>query len=306
MTGGRPAEPDEALGLDVVCVNYRSAGEVRRLADGLLGLAQHGISHRLFVVDCSGEMADGTEDEVVGAHVLDPGRNIGFGRACNLGLQSVSSDVVALLNPDFAPDPGGFAQMVRSGHEDLAVAWTGVVRNADGSVQRNTAPAFTLWRLALEYLFGIDTSLPAVTAKRPVRTISGAVLMAIASDLRAVGGFDAAYPLYMEDVDLTDRLARRGVVVQYPVEVGVHIGGTSSVHAPRATTTLLHASRIRWFARQGRMRGVLARAIVVGGCSLRWLIRPRLRPGLSPAAIWRAGATAFPLAELLPERSARS
>lgn len=305
MTGTGWAADDDALSLDVISVNYHSAEEMCRLARDLRGLAAHGVHHRLIVVDCSGELTGGGE-QGLWAEVLDPGSNIGFGQACNIGLQCVESDITAFLNPDFSPDPEGFARMARLGRAESAIGWSGVLRNADGTIQRNTAPVFTLWRLALEYLLGIDTSLPPSRLRREVRTISGAVLLVRTSDLRTLGGFDAGYPLYMEDVDLTDRLSRSGLVVQYPVEIGVHVGGRSSAQAPRATTTMLHASRIRWFAGQGRVGGILARTIVVGGCCIRWLLLPAKRARLSPLAIWRAGGRSFALATLLPVRQTSS
>ncbi|MHB8464575.1 MAG: glycosyltransferase family 2 protein [Acidimicrobiales bacterium] len=284
------------LRVDVVTVNYRTAAEVQRLAADLGGLDHEGIDHRLLVVDCSGELVDG------GVEVIDPGANIGFGAACNLGLERADAPLIAFINPDCLVDPKGLAAVIRAGDDEGAVAWTGALLNEDGSVQRNTAPAFTLRRLAAEYLLGVDTRLPAVRGRRTVHTITGAVLVCRTSDVRAVHGFDDRYPLYVEDVDLTDRLGARGAVVQFPDAVGAHFGGRSSGHAPAMTTTLLHASRIRWFRRRGRLRGGVARLVIVAGCAVRWTLRPRARPALDPAAIWRAGAARFPLAELLPPR----
>ncbi len=299
MISAGPVPGSDQVAVDVITVNYRSAADVRRLAADLAGLTRHGVTHHLLVVDCSGEMVD-NDDGGADLVVIDPGGNVGFGPASNLGLQHVRAPLTAFVNPDCRLDVAAFASLVRAGLAEGAVAWTGVLRNEDGSVQRNTAPAFVLRRLALEYLAGVDTSFPGSAHRREVRTISGALIVVQAADLRAIGGFDPTYPLYVEDVDLTDRLAARGPVVQYPIELGVHVGGRSSRHARPATTTLLHASRIHWFARQGRVSGMLARVIVLLGCLLRWLAQPAERSALRPLDVWRAGRPTFVLAELLP------
>jgi len=290
----------EEVRLDVVTVNYRSAAEIQRLSADLQELAVLGIAYHLVVVDCSGEMA--SDADSADMHVIDPGRNLGYGAACNLALTEVTADVTALLNPDLLIDPTTFAALVRAGCSDGAIAWTGVLHNDDGSVQRNTAPPFTLGRLAAEYLLGVDTSFAITTTRRIVTTISGAVLLIRTAALRQVAGFDPQYPLYVEDVDLTERLSTIGPVVQYPMVVAVHLGGRSSAHAPTTTTTLLHASRIRWFQQQGRGRGFMARSIVVTGCAVRWIVRPTARRSLNPLAIWTAGAASYQLAALLPPR----
>ncbi|MEA3075339.1 MAG: N-acetylglucosaminyl-diphospho-decaprenol L-rhamnosyltransferase [Actinomycetota bacterium] len=294
--------------VDVVFVNFRSEDDVASAIDDLGSAGAHDLQVSVRVVDCSG-MTDEAKAGLSGGtavpvEVIDAGGNVGFGRAANLGAAAGGAPVIAFLNPDVAVDAAAFAGLVRAGVAGGAVAWSGVLRNPDGSVQANAAPAPSLRRMAAEYLLGADTRLAPATAEREVAVLTGAVLLVDRTAFLAAGGFASDFPLYMEDVDLSCRLSALGRVVQYPIEVGVHTGGASARHAPRETWVLLHASRVAYFAKRGRGSGAVARLVVLAGATIRALIRDRWsRPWLG--GLVRATAPGFPLAELLPPRQER-
>lgn len=256
------------------------------------------FAFRVFVVDCSGSTR-GAMKATASVEVIDPGANIGFGPAANLGAAAGTAPVIAFVNPDVALEVGGFEDALRLGMEDGAAAWSGTLRNADGTIQRNSGPPPTLRQLAAEYLLGVDTRLPPPVDRREVSVLTGAVLLVDRKAFTAVGGFSPSLPLFMEDVDLSLRLAAQGPVLQYPIELGVHVGGRSSRHAVRATWTLLHASRVRVYARGRRRDWLAATVIVLGGVSLRALVRDR-RSLRSLPLLARACRLTFPLAQLLP------
>jgi N-acetylglucosaminyl-diphospho-decaprenol L-rhamnosyltransferase len=256
---------------------------------------------RLIVVDC-GQMSARHRELFAnaGVTIVDAGGNVGFGRAVNRGMEHVTSETVGLINPDVQINVEGLRRLIEAGRRDGNSAWTGVLRNVDGTVQRNTAPCPSLSRTACEYLLGVDTRLRPSRSVRAVSVITGAAVFVCSECLRDVGGFDPAFPLYVEDVDLALRLRSAGSLTQFPIEIGVHVGGESSKHSRRATTTLLHASRVLFFRRQSARRGAVARGIVVAGAALGWLVRPRSREHTDLRQLWRATAPGFDLHTLLP------
>jgi N-acetylglucosaminyl-diphospho-decaprenol L-rhamnosyltransferase len=292
-------------GIDFVSVNYRSEDALFRLAESLQGLAATIPGCGLVVVDCSGSADRLKTLRLIGdlpVEIFDPGENVGFARAANLGFRTSRSDVVVFVNPDVEIDPRATRSLLQQGMADGAVAWTGVLHNADGSVQLNTAPPPSLGRQALEYLLGIDTRLAEARHVREVGVISGALLCVRADAFRAIGGFDETFPLYVEDVDLCVRLARLGRLVQFPVPAAIHVGGVSAKTAPRATAALLHASRVRFYRRRSRWAGLIARATVLAGCAARRLLRPGDR-SLDMDLLLQATRSSFPLESLLPART---
>ncbi|MGH9279534.1 MAG: hypothetical protein ACRD12_15710 [Acidimicrobiales bacterium] len=134
---------------------------------------------------------------------------------------------------------------------------------------------------------------------RTVDVMTGALVCIWAWAIRRVGGFDESYPLYVEDVDLCDRVRTLGPLVQFPGVVGVHVGGVCAASAPVATAVLLHASRVRYWRARSRLAGAAARLTVVAGCGLRRLRHPSRR-GTPLRALIRASTPDFALASLLP------
>lgn len=276
--------------------------DLLRVLDELSTAESHGLRISVTVVDCSGiekTVAAQIAASSVPTVVIDAGGNVGFGPAANLGVAVGRARVVAFMNPDIALDVPRFADLVRAGASKGAVAWSGILRNSDGTVQRNAAPAPSLCQLSAEYLIGLDTRYPAPEAEREVSVLTGALLLVDRAAFDAAGGFSPQFPLYMEDVDLSERLSKRGRLVHYPIEVARHVGGRSARHAPRETWTLLHASRVAFFARRGALVGTVARWAVLVGLAARAVIRDRRTlPWLHQVV--EATARDFPLDRLLP------
>lgn len=279
--------------VDVICVNFRTEQLLPRLLDDVARLSQFGLDPRVIVVDCSGTIGDELTRSAV--RVLDPGGNIGFGAASNLAVREGGPvDVLLFVNPDVRFDAAAVAAVVDVVAAGEAVAATGRLRNQDGTLQRNTSPCPSLRQFARFYLAGIETRDAPSPGRREVEVISGALLAVRPDAFHRAGGFEARYPLYMEDVALCLALAEDGPLVQLPVECGIHRGAAAADSAPHASATLLHASRVAFFQHRGRLAGAAARTIVVVGLALRRAagrdvplraVVTATRPGTDPAAL---------------------
>jgi GT2 family glycosyltransferase len=175
----------------------------KRLVECLAALArQTRPDFEVIVVDNSGKglVRSGAAGQS-GATVIEPGRNVGFGAAINLGFQKTRAPYVAALNDDAAPRPewlaallaaaerwpdaGMFASQVRFyGEEQLDSA--GMLIAADGSSKQRG------------HLFPVGE----FDREEEVLLPSGSAALYRRAMLDAIGLFDEDFFLYCEDTDL--------------------------------------------------------------------------------------------------------
>jgi N-acetylglucosaminyl-diphospho-decaprenol L-rhamnosyltransferase len=89
-----------------------------------------------------------------------------------------------------------------------------------------------------------------------------------------VGGFDPGYFMYFEDVDLAERLGRRGWLHVYvPTAVVVHEGGHATRREPHRMQRVHHTSALRYLSGQyPRRRHAPLRWALRGGLGARMLV----------------------------------
>lgn len=171
--------------------------------------------------------------------VLSP-VNLGFGGGANLGAAHSAGDLLVFLNPDAVPDPGCMSALATHLSEHGGVL---------GPLIR-TGPDATP-----EYGYTVDRMLLPRGMDQPGEPlyITGCCLATTRSCFDAVGGFDARYFLFQEDVELCWQALRRGfAVAALPEATLVHVGGAAAAggyrRAGRIETT---SSRILLRERNG-------------------------------------------------------
>jgi len=120
--------------------------------------------------------------------------------------------------------------------------------------------------------------------------VSGACFMTRRSAFEQVGGFDEAYFMYAEDVDLCWRLGRSGWQVAYaPMAEVTHLQGVSTDRHPYRMIFEHHRSLLRFAVRStvGWRRALLPLmalgiATRAGLAGLRRVTRPPTRPTRMP------------------------
>ncbi len=154
--------------------------------------------------------------------------NRGFGAAHNAVIATLTSDYHAIVNPDIEVEPQTLERLAAylDAHPE-AVLVTPMIRNADGSPQavprvlpkrrymfagqlERFGGVFRRWRD--EYTRRRET----FTAPTPITFCTGCFMMVRTDVLRRVGGFDDRFFMYMEDADLSRRLADYGELVLLP------------------------------------------------------------------------------------------
>jgi N-acetylglucosaminyl-diphospho-decaprenol L-rhamnosyltransferase len=250
----------------VVLVTHRTRDEV---LGALASLADH--PGPVVVVDAGSD--DGTVDAVRSGfpHVRVVAlENAGYGRCVNAGARTLPDevDVLVAANADVRFAPGAIDALVEVLHEDPDVAVAGPrVRYPDGSHQasarRSPSPTTALTHAAIGWLrpenaatrryHALDLTGPDTTRACDVDWVSGCAFAVRRSEFEAVGGFDPGYQLFVEDVDLCDRLRARGRRIRFvPGALVEHRVGASTAHRP-LRARVAHARALdRYLSRPGR------------------------------------------------------
>jgi GT2 family glycosyltransferase len=243
----------------LVIVAYRSSAH---LADGLPVVLRDPSVGDIVVVDNSSDPATAAVVARFGNRVryLDPRENLGFARACNLGLQQTVDPVVTFLNPDvLLVRP--LTDLVRTCAEGgPMILGGGLTEDATDGVLGNVHHRVTWARELGRAVLGSRVSAAPMdvgVATSPVDQVDGALLMGRRDFLEALGGFDERFELYFEDVDLCERARARGAVLLDTRRYGTHAGGASAKTAVAASYCVFRISRIRYFAKRSGWPGAL-------------------------------------------------
>lgn len=228
--------------LSVVVVTWQSAGEIGECLASVRARLDGLVRYEVIVVD------NGSRDDTLAvakhacpeARTLLPGENLGFGRAANRGIEAARGRFVLLLNPDCVLG-GGLPDLLAwlAEHPEVTIA-TGLVLESDGRVQRNwgRVPP-SLGTEILEHTT-LATRWPAVFGRhwlgegdardlRFVPAVSGMAMVLDRTRVLALGGFDPAFFMYLEDFDLCWRARAAGQrIARNPVATIVHHGGRSA------------------------------------------------------------------------------
>jgi hypothetical protein len=140
----------------------------------------------------------------------------GFGANHNAAFTRCGTRLFCVVNPDvrLASDP--LPSLSRT-LEDKNIGVVGpLVRNSGGAVEES-ARVFPTPGLLLRRAFGkrVGPFYPIDQGPVPVDWIAGMFMLFRSETYKAIGGFDEAYFLYYEDVDICRRLHAEGLAVVY-------------------------------------------------------------------------------------------
>lgn len=267
-----------------VVVNYNAGEALLACVDSLLADTSGGGPPEIVVVDNASD--DGSADALATAHpevtLVRATENWGFSRANNLGVAATYAPVVAAVNPDVEVDPGTARALLARLDASADLGAVGPrVRNADGS-QYPSARVVPSGLAAAGHalLGGIWPANPFTrryrrldadwSSPRDVGWLSGSALWLRRSAFDDVGGWDEAFFMYLEDVDLCTRLTEAGWRVAYePGGAVLHLQGVSTARHPYRMTIEHHRSAARFAAKHWHGAKRLFLAPAVGFLALR-------------------------------------
>lgn len=228
--------------ISIIIVSYNTQGYLREVLASVQTFCLGNIE--IIVVDNAS--VDGSPEMVAAefsqVKLIQSGQNLGFGRANNLGVQHAKGEFVCLLNSDavLSSDAVSVLANYLSQHPEVACVGPKILLPDFVTPQPQAfgyAPSLktlTMQALRLNTLLpnaawsrGIDGIYQAV-AEHAVGWLSGVCMMIRREDYVAVGGFDARFFMYCEDIELCMKLSERGGIVVLNSTAIMHYGGASS------------------------------------------------------------------------------
>ncbi len=229
------------IDLSVVIVSYNTKKITKDCLESInRSLAKSKIKYEVVVADNASK--DGSDDLLLkmaqdkANHLVyfQTGKNLGFGRGNNYAVKKAKGKYILLLNSDTIVLNRAIEKLYHYyvGREKEVHFAGAKLLNRNLSPQASAARFFTLpvvfaaLFLKGDY-FGLTRSSPNKIMK--VDWVSGACILTKKTLYQRLGGFDQDIFMYMEEVDLLYRAARRGYSTYfYPASQIIHLGSASS------------------------------------------------------------------------------
>lgn len=212
------------------------------------------------------------------ARVLGTGGNLGYGAAANRGARAATGDLLLICNSDVVVEPGAVKALAAVLDADPGAGIVAPrVENLDGTLYPSPR-TFPDLGVAAGHAF-LGRVAPRNRFTRRYRMldwdhdqraeadwVSGACFLVRRSAWDQLGGFDEAYFMYVEDVDLCWRAHRAGwKVVFEPAARVAHVQGVSSDLHPYRMIAAHHRSLLRFYRRTASRRQALLLPAVGAG-----------------------------------------
>ncbi|MBV9821878.1 MAG: glycosyltransferase family 2 protein [Actinobacteria bacterium] len=294
-------QPGSVPTVAVVAVTYSPGSSLTAFLDSLAGATSRPVEV-LLADNGSLDGAPQAAAERPGVRLLSTGSNVGYGRAANAGVAATDADWVVVANPDVVWEPGSLDALLDAAERwPRAGALGPLIRQPDGEVYPSARALPTVGRGIGHAVFGWwwpgnpwsrrYRRENEALRERTAGWLSGSCLLLRRQAFSSVGGFDPAYFMYFEDVDLGERLADAGWLNVYvPGAVVTHTGSHATSRHASAMTSAHHRSAWTYFSRHypGR-RWLPLRLVVRLGLAVREQLSLRLAGVSAGARPQRAG-----------------
>lgn len=275
-----------SVDVSVVIVGYNSRLDLPVALDSL---REHttGVSYEVTVVDNASR--DGTaqfiEREYPWVRLIARGTNIGLSGAVNEGAAASDSDFIIALNPDvrFEHDVLTPLATYLRAHPDVGIVAPKLL-NPDGTLQLScrsfpgySTALFNRYSLLTRLLPGNRFSRRYLmggfdhATRRDVDWVSGAAMMFPRALFERLGGWDAGFFMFNEDVDFCKRVHDAGYRVVYMPEAWLYHEIGVSKRAPAKMIIARHRSMWRYYRKhvsRNRALDAVTAAGIAARCTL--------------------------------------
>jgi N-acetylglucosaminyl-diphospho-decaprenol L-rhamnosyltransferase len=289
---------DSSLPIGIVTVTYSPGEYLARFLDSVPGATDRGA----VVVMADNGSTDGAPEAAADtydfAELVRTGGNVGYGAGMDRGIDAlrarrdageIDGEFVIIVNPDVEFHPGSVDRLVAAARRHPRAGAVGpLIHEVDGSVYPSARAVPTLvsgighallgkvWKdnpFSRRYRDDAD-----MTQERTSGWLSGSCQLLRWEAFDGIGGFDERYFMYMEDMDLGDRLGRAGWEnIFTPAAEIMHAQGHSASKHPEITVPAHHDSAYRFQAdRLGAWWQAPVRWVLWAGLKARCLVTLRL------------------------------
>ena len=262
-------EKNDEKSLSIIIVTYNSSRYIANCLESIFLSNRLSISE-LIVVD--NDSTDGT-DAIVNTKFpsvcfLKNKQNLGFAKACNIGLSVASGRYTLFLNPDTVVEKETIISCINYMQMNSNIGVLACkLNNPNGSLQQTCANFPSINKFLLKSILRNPLFSDLIKAKlllefwshdeiRDVDWFIGAFMMIRKDLIMKLGGFDESFFLYGEDMDLCYRIKQmRKQVVYFPKVGAVHVGNSiwdknrlDKVHNASLIFTKKHFSPLTYHA----------------------------------------------------------
>jgi N-acetylglucosaminyl-diphospho-decaprenol L-rhamnosyltransferase len=271
----------EKIDLSVVIVTYNCRSFVQLCLHALLWQKDE----RLEVIVVDNDSEDGTvealKERFPQVVIIANKSNVGFGTACNQGMKTARGRYFLMLNPDtFVPED--LSQKVVAFMDAHKSCGAMGVYMSDGTgrfLPESKRGMPTLFRSFCRFS-GLSALFPSskawagyylghlsVNETAPVEILAGAFMVLSREAIEKVGGFDEAFFMYGEDIDLSWRIHQAGFANYYVPDIKiVHFKGESTAKDQRYVKMFYGAMELFYKKHFGMRQNGVVRLLV------KWMI----------------------------------
>ena len=226
----------------IVIVNWNSGNQLKGCIDSIHHARKTTCAlDKVIIVDNAS--SDNSLDDIKLANlpveVIRNTKNLGFGKACNIGAEMVTSDFILFLNPDTLLYENTLDTLFKciEREDDFNIGIYGIqLQDSNGVVQRTCARFPAPWNFVVRSL-GLNKINKKIfqsyamhewdhKESRVVDEVMGAFFMVRLDLFRKLIGFDERYFVYYEELDFSKRSFEVGYKTKYIVESqAFHKGG---------------------------------------------------------------------------------
>ena len=217
--------------LDIVIVNWNSGEFLNNCLNSIEKSNLKGLLLNIIVVD--NDSSDDSLNRIspnVKYNLIKQNENIGFAKACNVGLLQSSSKYILFLNPDTEVRENTIQKAVNRMENNEIISVLGVKYIDEYGNIAPSCSRFPKLRYYFYYIIGLSKISPQkfrnpalmldmdYSKSAFVNEISGAFYFCRKSVLDRVGGFDERFFVYYEELDLSYRIIKSGGAIFYDAD----------------------------------------------------------------------------------------
>ena len=252
------------MDLSIIMINYNTPKLTEQAVSSVFS-CRPALEFEIIVVDNSEDPAERYAGGGSGVTVLSGVENRGFGNACNIGARRAAGKYLLFLNSDTLMHPGTLEEGVGylSAHPRAGALGVRTLLR-DGTLDHACKRGFPTPSAAFYYFTGLDRLRPGSRklgayratyleekAVGEVDSVAGSFLMMPKDVFSALHGFDEAFFMYGEDLDLCFRLKRLGCRVVYDGRASItHLKGQSGLHTQSKTVAFHFYNAMKLFYRK--------------------------------------------------------
>ncbi len=220
--------------LSVILVSFNDWIHLEKCLQSLLAVPPE---KNLEVVVVDNNSSDGSpglvKDRFPEVKLIRNEKNLGFARACNLGIQASAGEFVLFLNNDTIANVQALSVLLEKIRENPSIGAVGpALLSGQNTYQVSFGKKVDFFSEFIQKGFFnlyYAKKLRSDSKVRDVGWLSAACLLARRKALEEAGCFDENYFLYFEDIDLCYRIKQSGWILRFlPQAHIIHFGGTST------------------------------------------------------------------------------